>query len=101
MSSLPLEFVDQIDTFVMDDLGQLNSGPFGALRPHLNAARISAESFAAEIGEIAAGHKPGRQHEDETILFWHRGLATSDIALGAAMLDQARAQGLIQNLPYR
>jgi len=101
MSSLPLEFTDHIDRFIMDDLGQLGSGPFGALRPHLNAGRISATSFAAEIGEIAAGLKPGRERDDETILFWHRGLATSDIALGVALLDKARQQGLVRRLPYR
>jgi len=101
LSSMPLEFTDHIDTFIMDDLGQLDSGPFGALRPHIDAGRISVDSFAAEIGEIAAGLKPGRKRDDETILFWHRGLATSDIALGAAMLAKARTLGLVRKLPYR
>lgn len=101
MSSLPLDFIQGIDKFVMDDLGQMRAGPFGALRPHINAGLISEASFHAEIGEIAAGVKPGREHPDETILFWHRGLSTSDIALGAAMLDKARAMGIIQDLIYR
>ncbi len=101
VSSLPLDFTDRFDSFVMDDLGQLGSGPFGALRPHINAGKISAESFRAEIGEIVAGKKPGRQSTDETILFWHRGLATSDIALGAFMLEKARKMDLSLRLPYR
>ncbi|MEM1159818.1 MAG: ornithine cyclodeaminase family protein [Pseudomonadota bacterium] len=100
MSALPLDFTDRFDMFVMDDLGQLNAGPFGALRPHINAGKISTESFAAEVGEIAAGLKPGRQSADQTILFWHRGLATSDIALGAYMLEKARGMGLVQTLRY-
>ena len=100
MSALPLDFVDGIDAFVMDDLGQLSAGPFGALRPHINAGKISEASFYAEIGEIAAGLKPGRESSDQTILFWHRGLATSDIALGAFMLEKARRLGLVQRLPY-
>lgn len=100
MSTLPLDFVDRFDTFVMDDLGQLRSGHLGALRPHINAGKISEESFAAEIGEIAAGLKPGRRSAEETILFWHRGLATSDIALGAYMLEKARGMGLVTRLPY-
>lgn len=100
MSALPLAFTDRFDTYVMDDLGQLSAGPFGALRPHINAGKISKGSFHAEIGEIAAGVKPGRQSPDQTILFWHRGLATSDIALGAFMLEKARALGLVQKLPY-
>lgn len=100
MSALPLAFTDRFDTFVMDDLGQLNAGPFGALRPHINAGKISTDSFYAEIGEIAAGLKPGRERADQTILFWHRGLATSDIALGAYMLEKARGMGLVTRLPY-
>ena len=54
----------------------------------------------AELGEIVAGLKPGRESEDETILFWHRGLSLSDIALGAAMLAKARANGIGQRLRF-
>ena len=100
MSSLPLDFTDRFDAFVMDDLGQLGAGPYGALRPHINAGKISTDSFYAEIGEIAAGIKPGRERADQTILFWHRGLATSDIALGAYMLEKGRKMGLVQRLAY-
>ena len=100
MSALPIDFTDHFDKFVMDDLGQLASGPFGALRPHINAGKISEASFYAEVGEIAAGLKPGRENDEETILFWHRGLATSDIALGAAMLEKANTLGLGHTLPY-
>ncbi len=100
MSTLPLDFTDHFDKFVMDDLGQLRSGPLGALRPHINAGKIDEQSFYAEVGEIAAGLKPGRESDDETILFWHRGLATSDIALGAAMLEKAKSMGLNRTLPY-
>ena len=100
MSTLPLDFIDRIDTLVMDDLGQMNAGPFGALRPHINAGIVTRESFAAEIGQIAAGEKAGRQRENETILFWHRGLSTSDIALAASMLERGREMGLVMKLPY-
>ena len=101
MSSLPMDFVDRIDKFVMDDLGQMQAGHLGALRPHIDAGKINEQSFYAEIGEIAAGLKPGRENSNETILFWHRGLATSDIALGVYMLEKARELGLVQTLVYR
>jgi len=100
MSALPLDFVDRFDTFVMDDLGQMRAGHLGALRPHIDAGKITEASFHAEIGEICAGLKPGRQRADETILFWHRGLATSDIALGVAILEKARAMGIVHTLVY-
>ena len=47
----------------------------------------------AELGEIVAGLKPGRERDDETILFWHRGLSLSDIALGHALLHKAGPAG--------
>ena len=101
MSTLPLRFTDGFDKFVMDDLGQMRAGKLGAMRPQIDAGLITEASFYAEIGEIAAGSKPGRESDDETILFWHRGMSTGDIALGAAILDKARAMGLTQNLLYR
>ena len=48
------------------------------------------------MGEIVAEQKAGR----ETILFWHRGLSLSDIALGCAMLDKAARLGIGQRLRY-
>ena len=55
----------------------------------------------AELCQIVTGAKPGREREDETILFWHRGLSLSDIALGAAMLKKAERLGIGQQLVYR
>lgn len=101
MSVLPLDFLEGFDKLVMDDLGQMRAGHLGALRPHIDAGLIDETSFYAEIGEIAAGLKPGREHAGETILFWHRGMSTSDIALGATILDKAREMGIVQNLLYR
>jgi len=101
MSALPLNFTEGFDKFVMDDLGQMRAGHLGALRPHIDAGLLTEASFYAEIGEIAAGLKPGRESPEETILFWHRGMSTGDIALGAAILEKARARGITQDLVYR
>jgi ornithine cyclodeaminase len=48
-----------------------------------------------------AGDRPGRERDSETILFWHRGLSITDIALGEALLAKARAHGLGTQLAYR
>jgi alanine dehydrogenase len=48
-----------------------------------------------------AGDKRGRERAGETILFWHRGLSITDVALGEALLAKARAQRLGRQLPYR
>ena len=100
MSALEIDHTDVMDKIFVDDRGQMNAGPFGALRPHINAGKVSTHSVAGEIGEVVAGKIAGREHDRQTILFWHRGLATSDIALGAAMLDKAAQLGLGQRLRY-
>ncbi|MNY10235.1 ornithine cyclodeaminase [compost metagenome] len=66
----------------------------------MDSGRLNEETLHAELGQIVAGLKPGRERDDETILFWHRGLSTTDIALGHAMLTKARALGLGQTLRF-
>lgn len=99
MSAVELSLTDVMDKVVMDDWGQAH-GVFGALRAHVDTGRLTAETLHAELGEIVAGAKPGREADSETILFWHRGLSLSDIALGWAMLDKAKGKGLGQRLRF-
>ena len=101
MSAVELTLTDIMDKMVMDDWGQAHAGKFGALRAHVDSGRLSEKTLHAELCEIVVGKKPGRECDDETILFWHRGLSLSDIALGAAMLDKAKRLGLGQKLRYR
>ena len=101
MSAVELSLTDVMDKMVMDDWGQAKAGPFGALRAHVDSGRLSEKTLHAELGQIVAGLKPGRESDKETNLFWHRGLSLSDIALGAAMLDKARRQNIGQSLRFR
>ncbi len=101
MSAVELSLTDIMSKMVVDDWGQCRKGlPFGALRQHVDSGRLNEENLHAELGQIVAGLKPGRERDDETILFWHRGLSTTDIALGHAMLTKARAKGLGQTLRF-
>jgi len=101
MSAVELSLTDIMDKIVVDDWGQCKAGQFGALRAHVDAGKLTERVLHAELAEIVAGRKPGRERDDETILFWHRGLSLSDIALGAAMLVKARRLGIGQTLRYR
>jgi ornithine cyclodeaminase len=101
MSAVELSLTDIMSKVVVDDWGQCRKGlPFGALRAHVDSDRITQENLHAELGQIVAGLKAGRQRDDETILFWHRGLSTTDIALGHAMLAKARRLGIGQTLKF-
>ncbi len=99
-SAVELTLTDVMDKLVVDDWGQVHAGKLGALRAHVNAGKLSEDTLHAEICQIVTGAKPGRERDDETILFWHRGLSLSDIALGAAMLAKAAKLGLGQRLRY-
>ena len=99
-SALEDDLTDIMDKIVVDDWGQARAGSLGALRAHVDSGRLSEETLHAELGEIAAGRKPGREREEETILFWHRGMSLSDIALGHAMLGKAARLGIGQRLRF-
>jgi alanine dehydrogenase len=104
VSAVELSLTEIMDKIVVDDWGQAGSGPLGALRAHVDTGRLSRENLHAELGEIVCGAKPGRERPEETILFWHRGLSITDVALGDALLAKARTQSdppIGTQLPYR
>lgn len=101
MSAVELSLTDIMQKVVVDDWGQCRKGlPFGALRAHVDNGRLSEENLHAELGQIVAGLRPGRESDEETILFWHRGLSLSDIALGHALLEKAARLGVGQTLRF-
>jgi alanine dehydrogenase len=100
VSALELSMTEAMDMIVVDDLGQFRAGNLGALRPHINAGVLSEDGVHAELCQIVTGAKPGRRSPTERILFWHRGLSLSDIALGAKVLDKAASRGIGQTLTY-
>lgn len=99
MSAVELNLTDIMSKIVMDDWGQAH-GIFGALREHVDQGKLTKETLYAELGQIVAGLRRGREADDETILFWHRGLSLSDIALGDAMLKKAKAMNIGQRLRF-
>ncbi|MCJ2071355.1 ornithine cyclodeaminase family protein [Methylobacterium sp. J-030] len=100
MSAVEPSLTGIMDKLVVDDWGQCKGGKFGSLRAHVEAGTLSEATLHAELGQIVAGLKPGRESDAETNLLWHRGLSLSDIALGHAMLAKARALGIGQRLRY-
>jgi ornithine cyclodeaminase/alanine dehydrogenase-like protein (mu-crystallin family) len=101
MSAVELSLTDIMDKIVVDDWGQCRKGlPFGALRRHVDLDKLTEQNLHAELGQIVAGLRPGREGDGETILFWHRGLSLSDIALGAALLRKAEIMAIGQSLRF-
>lgn len=82
------------DRFVVDDWRQAAGSEHGHYFPLIRDGRLRREHLHAEIGEIVAGTRPGREDGDQTIVFWHRGFAVSDIAVGGLALRRAEELGL-------
>jgi ornithine cyclodeaminase/alanine dehydrogenase-like protein (mu-crystallin family) len=47
-----------------------------------------------ELQEVVAGELPGRQADDDIVVFKSNGIAAWDIAIGAAALEKARERGI-------
>ena len=100
-STVEDDLPDIMDKVVVDEWTQCLVGPFGCFRRHVDRGQISRASIHGELGQICGGKISGRERDDETILLWHRGLSTSDISLGYAMLEKAERMGIVQRLIYR
>ena len=88
------------DKFIVDDWNQCVKSGYGQFADLINAGELRAEHLYAEIGEVVAGIKPGRENESERIVFWHKGYAISDIMVGHLIYEKAKAQGIGTRLSY-
>ena len=101
VSAVQLDLLDVMDKVVVDDWREAQSGRLGALRAHVDTGRLSPETLYAELGQIVSGEKPGREHADERILLWHRGLSILDVAVAHLILTRAEAAEVGTMLRYR
>jgi alanine dehydrogenase len=69
----------------------------GELNVPVSKGQLSEAHIAATLGEVISGKKPGRTHHHTDItVFDSTGLAIQDIALAAAIYEQARARNVGQ-----
>lgn len=88
--------VKRADKIIVDDWEQCCKG--GQLYPLIESGDLVREDIHAEIGQVAAGDKPGRTDSDGLVIFWHRGFALSDIMLGHHIYKEAERKGVGQVL---
>ena len=65
----------------------------GDLHHAIAAGRMRREDVHAELSEIVAGTKKGRERDDETIVFDSTGMALQDVAAAAIVYERAVAAG--------
>lgn len=86
------------DKVVVDDFDQCNREE-KLLHRLTQAGRFDRERVYAELGEVVAGLKPGRERADERIYVNPMGMAIEDLAAAKAAYDRAVQCGLAFVLP--
>jgi alanine dehydrogenase len=66
----------------------------GDLRDAIAAGAVGPEAVSAELGELAAGLKPGRTSPDEITIFKSVGVALQDIAVAVSVFEASQRCGL-------
>lgn len=70
----------------------------GDLALPLEAGVISEGQIAGEIGDIILGNRPGRTDPAQITIFRSMGIASQDLCLAAALLDEAESKGVGQEI---
>jgi len=65
----------------------------GDLHHALDAGVLTRADVHAELGEVVAGRKPGRESEEEIIIFDSTGMALQDVAAAAFLYEKAQRDG--------
>ena len=70
--------------------------PAGPIELHnaINSGAITPDHIWAEIGELVAGDRPGREDDTQLTLYKSGGVAVQDAAAAALVLANARARGV-------
>ncbi|MDI6755920.1 MAG: ornithine cyclodeaminase family protein [Thermodesulfobacteriota bacterium] len=86
--------MNECDKFVADDINQLLS----IQKEGVYFGGIPGEIYA-DLGDLAAGLKPGRQNEAEKIFSMNMGIAVDDMVTAKLVYERALAEGTGTRLP--
>ena len=97
MQEIPAETVARAKVVI--DHREASLAEAGDLIIPLRQGVIAEDHIWAELGEIAAGLKPGRTDPEEITFFKSVGVAVQDVAAAAAVLEAAERLGLGVEVP--
>ena len=100
MSAVELSLTAVMDKIVVDDWAQCRQGPSARCVPTSSRA-CSTRTTSMPSWARSSPARTGRETDDERILFWHRGLATTDVAVGHLLYERATERGVGTMLHYR
>jgi alanine dehydrogenase len=100
MSAVELDLTDIMAKIVVNNWGSVKLASLAPSAPMSRLGSCQTPRYMPSFGRIVAGLATGRERDDETILFWHRGLSLSGIARGHAVLTKAAALGVGHRLRF-
>ena len=83
----------QVDKVVVDDWDQCNREK-KVINQLVEEGRFARDRLHAELGQIVAKMRPGRETRDEVILLNPMGMAVEDVACAQAVYQTARKRGI-------
>jgi len=91
MQELDPVLLDRAGTIYMDSVEAVLAESADFINPISNKT-FSRERITGELGELAAGKKPGRQSAEEITLFKTVGIAVQDVVVAADIFDRVTAK---------
>jgi ornithine cyclodeaminase len=86
------------DKVLVDDWDLVKNRMYSTIALMWHDGEFADDDLYAEFGEVVAGQKPGRETDDEIIVFSPIGLALHDVAVANRIYQTARSKGLGQKV---
>ena len=86
------------DKVLVDDWELVKARMYSSVALMWRDGEFSDDDLYAEFGQVVCGEKPGRENDDEVILFSPIGLALHDVAVASRIYQAAESQGLGQKV---
>lgn len=97
-SNFDYDVTKKANKIVVDNIE--NTLHLGELAKWIEKGLVSEKNIYAEIGEVIAGKKRGRENAKELILYVPIGVGYLDVAVGAAVLELAKQRRLGQLVEF-
>ncbi len=92
------DVIRHADKIVVDDWLQVKHRMYSTVALMSRDGQFRDEDLYAELGEVVAGQKPGRESNDEVIIFSPIGMGIHDIAVASRVCSAAQEAGVGQRV---
>jgi 2,3-diaminopropionate biosynthesis protein SbnB len=92
------DVIRNADKVVVDDWNQVKHRLYSTVALMWRDGEFSDDDLYADLGEIASGQRPGREADDEVIIFSPIGMGIEDIAVASRIYRVAEEAGIGQRV---